>query len=215
MTRDLRRFVSAFNQDPVAINKIDRFYVVRREEGGILETRLEELIVSRAYTRLLLVGGRGSGKTSLNTYLFKRLVRRRDLLSIVVSRNMAPESLDDILRDIMEELKKLYSIGRIQYGGRRRLQNLLRPQRGARALEENLRELVNNSSGLARILVIVDELDKGKASRASEILLQLQDVLGRISGGHRFACYRIASNVQQILRCCVEKSISQNRYSSN
>lgn len=181
MTSNLASFVRVFNQEPVDPAEIDSLYVFRRVDGTTLEGLLEKEIQEQIHEKIVLVGGRGSGKSSLSNYIATDLVIGKDVLPILVSRSKAPQSAAEILHDMLASFRELLRDQRIMYGGSMDPRKLLKDSQSTVSLVENLRELVVHSNVGRRILLIVDECDKGSSETAAAVLLNLQDELGKIS----------------------------------
>ncbi|MGD0027871.1 MAG: DUF4062 domain-containing protein [Candidatus Bathyarchaeia archaeon] len=181
MIPDLTKFAGVFNQASISTKEIPLYYVLRSNENGVLENQIEESIVQRRFSRIFLVGARGSGKTSFNRYILARIKEKSNLIPIVISQDKAPESVNSPLFDFLAEIRKLIREGRVRYAGKENLGRLLLEQRSPSKQIENLRELVTRSSGVYRILLIVDEFDKGAPEKASKVLAELQDALNKIS----------------------------------
>jgi len=180
MSFDLGKLIRRFELGPIRPEDIDDLYIERKISSGTIESLIEDDLRQRRHTRILLVSGRGSGKTCLNNFLFSRLKGRTDILPVVVSRAEAPRNVHEVLVDILAEVEKLCKKGVLQYKGTKNLDDLLKRHRRNEIIVDNLRDIFANSPGVDRIVFIVDELDKGNRSNSSRILLELDESVSSI-----------------------------------
>jgi len=177
---DLSSLIPRFELRPIGPDDIAEFYVERRAPRGSFEQLIENDLRQRKYSRTLIVGGRGSGKTSLNNYLFNHLMNKGDIIPVIVSRAAPPRTVHEVVADILNMIGHLFKMGSLTYAGGRDIDLLLKESRKTQLVLANLQEILRGTPAIKRLLVIVDELDKGHPRNASQILLGLEDSVSRI-----------------------------------